>query len=300
MPDLGRNIHFGGEDDVAGEDLGDAEVANFSTAVDAALRQNFEWDGKAIGVVGLTLTPDNDRVASGLFVTRGETDLDEYRASCDLIWPAGPRHITFAIRISSLDTFIFSSGGLWSDIMPSHRFAHSFFDRNNAPLLGARDDDTWGEFALRAVCQLSSTSSGRKGVICKYTILLFPASAEELANTAESRFAGFPGLKIAEGHFPLGPAPSSRWQCPIVPLIRPGTPFADNDNAPSSVRLRFAVAAVMRKVVQPDIARSTGSLHSKWERLRTNPRELANVGPATTWPEHQDEEESLGEYSQLP
>jgi hypothetical protein len=87
MPDLGRNIHFGGEDDVAGEDLGDAEVANFSTAVDAALRQNFEWDGKAIGVVGLTLTPDNDRVASGLFVTRGETDLEEYRASCDLIWP---------------------------------------------------------------------------------------------------------------------------------------------------------------------------------------------------------------------
>jgi hypothetical protein len=294
MPDLGRNIHFSGEDDVAGEDLGDAEVANFSTAVDVALRQNFEWDGKAIGVVGLTLTPDNDRVASGLFVTRGETDLDEYRASCDLIWPAGPRHITCAIA------FIFSSGGLWSDLMPSHRFAHSFFDRNNAPLLGARDDDTWGKFALRAVCQLSSTSSGRKGVICKYTILLFPASAEELANTAESRFAGFPGLKIAEGHFPLGPAPSSRWQCPIVPMIRPGTPFADNDNAPSSVRLRFAVAAVMRKVVQPDIARSTGSLHSKWERLRTNPRELANVGPATTWPEHQDEEESLGEYSQLP
>jgi hypothetical protein len=82
-------------------------------------------------------------------------------------------------------------------------------------------------------------------------------------------------------------------------MIRPGTPFADNDNAPSSVRLRFAVAAVMRKVVQPDIARSTGSLHSKWERLRTNPRELANVGPATTWPEHQDEEESLGEYNIL-
>jgi hypothetical protein len=51
-----------------------------------------------------------------------------------------------------------------------------------------------------------------------------------------------------------------------------GTLFADNDNSPSSMRLCYTVAAVMRKVMQPDIARSTGSLHSKWERLRANPR----------------------------
>ena len=112
MPDLGRNIFFSGDDDVSGEDLGGAEVANFSTAVDAALRQNFAWDGKAVGVVGLTLTPENDRIAGGLFITRGETDLEEYRASCDQIWPAGPRGGTFAIRVASLDNFIFSSGGL--------------------------------------------------------------------------------------------------------------------------------------------------------------------------------------------
>jgi hypothetical protein len=296
MPDLSRNVHFDGEDDVSGEDLGGAEVANFSTAVDTALQQNFGWSGKAIGAVALTLSPDNDRVASGMFVTRGETDLEEYRATCDQIWPAGPRTVTFAIRIASLDSFTFSSGGLWSDIIPSHKFTHGFFDRNNVAILGARAEEGWGEFALRIVCQLSSTSSGRRGVVCKFNIILFPASAEELSNVAESRFAGYPGLKIAEGHFPLGPAPSTRWQCPIVPLIRPGTPFVDNENAPSSVRLRFAVSAVMRKVVQPDMARSSASLHSKWERLRANPLELANIGPATTWPEHQDKEESLGEY----
>jgi hypothetical protein len=295
MPDLGHNIFFSGDDDVAGEDLGGAEVANFSTAVDAALRQNFAWDGKAIGVVGLTLTPENDRIAGGLFITRSETDLEEYRASCDQIWPAGPRGVTFAIRVASLDNFIFSSGGLWSDVMPSHRFTHGFFDRNNTALLGAPAEEGWGQFSLRLVCQLSSTSSGRRGVICKYTMLLFPAAAEELGEVAESRFAGYPGLKIGEGHFPLGPAPSSKWQCPIVPMIRPGTPFAENDNAPSSVRLRFAVAAVMRKAAQPDIARSSAGLHSKWDRLRANPLELSNLYPATTWPEHADEEESLGE-----
>jgi hypothetical protein len=41
MPDLSHNVFFSGDDDVAGEDLGGALVANFSTAVDAALRQNF-------------------------------------------------------------------------------------------------------------------------------------------------------------------------------------------------------------------------------------------------------------------
>jgi hypothetical protein len=50
MPDLGRNIHFGDDEDVAGEDLGSAEVANFSSAIDTALQQNFDWDGKATGV----------------------------------------------------------------------------------------------------------------------------------------------------------------------------------------------------------------------------------------------------------
>lgn len=92
----------------------------------------------------------------------------------------------------------------------------------------------------------------------------------------------------------MGPSPAEKWQCPILPLIRPGTPFADNDNAPSSSRLRFAVAAVMRKVVQPDIARTAASLQNKWERLRANPQELANIGPATTWPEHQEDTESTG------
>jgi hypothetical protein len=83
MPDLGRNIYFSGDEDVSGEDLGSAEVANFSTALDTALQQNFGWDGKAIGVVGLSLSPDNDRVNSGIFITRGDTDLEEFRTTCD-------------------------------------------------------------------------------------------------------------------------------------------------------------------------------------------------------------------------
>jgi hypothetical protein len=296
MPDLDRNIHFSGDDDVGGEDLGRAEVANFSSAVDTALRDSFEWAGKAIGAVGLTLSPDNDRVTSGVFVTRGDTELEEFRSTCDQIWQDGPANILLAIRVSSLNPFTFSSGGLWSDFIPGSRFVHGFYDksRDNAAILGTPTDTGVGEFCLRIVCQPSSQSSGRRGVICKYTVLLFPESADELSSLPESRFAGFPGFKIGEGYFPLGPAPRSRWQCPIVPLIRPGTPFLENDNAPSSARLRFAVAAVMRKAGQPDIPRSCTSLRNKWERLRSNPKEISEKAPATTWPVHQDEENSVG------
>ncbi len=166
MPELGRNVHFGGVGDVSGEDLGKAEVANFSTDVDRTLHKNFGWSGKAIGVVGLTLSPD-DPVASCMFFARGNTELDEFRATCDLIWRAGPQHITLAIKVSSLNMFTFSSGGLWSDLILSHKFTQDFYDRNrdNAPILGATTENEWGAFCLRLVCQLSSTSSGRQGVI---------------------------------------------------------------------------------------------------------------------------------------
>jgi hypothetical protein len=42
------------------------------------------------------------------------------------------------------------------------------------------------DFSARMVCQVSSASEGRKGVIIKYTILLFPASQNTLAEIPES------------------------------------------------------------------------------------------------------------------
>jgi hypothetical protein len=51
----------------------------------------------------------------------------------------------------------------------------------------------------------------------------------------------------------------------------------------------------MRKVSQPDYARTATGLANKWERVRSNPQELSDKAPATTWPEHQDEDETVGE-----
>jgi len=146
---------------------------------------------------------------------------------------------------------------------------------------------------------VSSTSSKTKGVVCKYTVLLFPVAADELAHSPESRYAGYPWLRVADGHFPMGPRPERKWRCPIIPFIKPGTPFGELDTAPVSYRLRFAIASVMGKVVQPYTARTLTALHAKWDKIRTNPKELPDKGPATCWPSIPPYNESQGNHIQL-
>jgi hypothetical protein len=182
---------------------------------------------------------------------------------------------------------------LGTDLIPGERFNHGFYNKtsNNSPIMGVANLGV-GDFCLRLVCHPSSTSSGRRGVICKFTVLLFPASVK-LSSYPESQFAGY---KIGDGHFPLGPVPSSKWGCPILPLIRRGMPFTELQKAPSSGRLWFAIAATMRKVSQLDYARTATGLANKWEHIRINPRGLSDKAPATTWPEHQEEDETVGEY----
>jgi hypothetical protein len=65
MSVLERSVFFGGGENVESGDLSRAEVGNFSTDIDQALRTHYGWRNKAIGVIGLCLTPDNLRVSSG-------------------------------------------------------------------------------------------------------------------------------------------------------------------------------------------------------------------------------------------
>ncbi len=77
MTELNSQVFFGGEEDVDPDDLGKVEVNNFTIAIDRILHDVFDWDGSAIGAIGLTLSVDNSRVVSGTFVTRGNPRLSE-------------------------------------------------------------------------------------------------------------------------------------------------------------------------------------------------------------------------------
>jgi hypothetical protein len=158
-------------------------------------------------------------------------------------------------------------------------------DENGTIVLGdERSRVGIGDFCVRMVCEISGASDGRRGVIISYVILLFPAGTGELEDTPESRRPGWPGIAITEGNFPLGPKPSAAWGCPCIPFMRPSTAFAENPTAPSSDRLRAAIAAIMRRTGQPDVRPNGRSVVTRWALIRANPRELVILPPDLTWP----------------
>jgi hypothetical protein len=182
-----------------------------------------------------------------------------------------------ALTIPNLDVFSFELGGLWSELVPSVRIVHSFHRPDSSVVLAdERRAAGISDFSARMVCQVSSTSDGRKGIVVKFVILLFPEAAEELNNSPEAQLPGWPGIKAYEGTLGLVP-----WQCPVLPFIRPGVPFAEHAMAPASDRIRWAVAAIMRKCGQPVILNDGRAVLAKWEQIRANPG-LADIVPPTT------------------
>jgi hypothetical protein len=233
------------------------------------------------------LSGDNEKVIGGQFVTRGTTGFKELKFPCNFIWEDSSADIYLALNLPTLDIFSFdNSGGLWSNIIPSASIVHSFHRTNTEEIVLAdeRNEQGVGDFSVRMVCQLSSSSDGRRGIVVKFVILLFPAGAEELADAPESKFAGWPGIKLYEGTFPVVPKPTVPWQCPIIPFLRPGVPFSDLATAPSGNRLRAAVSAIMRKCGQPEVLENGRSVSGRWAEIRTNPRTLLVKQSETTWP----------------
>jgi hypothetical protein len=195
MPDIASRTLFSGGNDISPNDIGNAEVANFSTDIVARLREVYKWKGKAIGVIGLTLSGDNKCVTGGQFITRGTTGMKESHYKCNHIWENYAPDNILVVNFPTLDILTFKEAGLWSSIVPSNAIPHSFHDMHgNVVLAEERTRAGIGDFSGRMVCQVSSASEGRKGIIIKYTILLFPASQNTLAEIPESKYAGWPGL----------------------------------------------------------------------------------------------------------
>jgi hypothetical protein len=185
-------------------------------------------------------------------------------------------NIELHIEFPSASMFKFESGGLWSNYQASNQVEHKFYDktegRTGRALLPADDRlaNTESGFCLRMICQISSAA---KGVIIKAVIMLCPADAETVSKAVESKFPGWLGLKIGEAFFPIGPKPTALWRCPILPLVKPVSPFKEDVVAPSCDKLREAIAGVMRNTRLHD------GLKSGAEVLRAvEYREMKDVG----------------------
>ena len=274
-------------------------MQNHGLSVDNALRR-FGGKGKATGCVVLSLSTDNRRVETGKFVVRGELEDREIRMECSKLWQDANLDTTITIRFPRADIFSFGEGGLWSDLVADAEILHYFHARgegaNPAPILEA-DLEQWGigRFCARMVCQVAKSSSATRGTNVKYQLLLFPGRKEEVYEMSEvTRKGAWPGLEVGRGEFPLGPMPAAAWQCPIIPLVLPGTSFATVAVAPTADRLRNGVAQVMARVEIPEGSKSLAALLAKWERIRRSPREATTRPPQVSWPEPGEDQPDEG------
>ena len=156
----------------------------------------------------------------GQFVTRGTTGFKELKFPCNFIWEDSTPEIYLALNIPTLDIFSFDNGGgLWSNIVASASIVHSFHKTTTGEVVLAdeRSEQGVGNFSARMNCQLSSSSDGRRGIVVKFVILLFPAGADELADAPESKFAGWPG-QVVRGYIPGCPEADRAVAVPHRPL----------------------------------------------------------------------------------
>ena len=284
MPDLVSRSLFSGDWEPNPTDLGSAEVPNFHSDIDNRLRENFKWKGKIAGTIGLTLSPDNTKVVNGVFLTRGATGLKETRIPCSSIWPNCNTDTFLALSFPFAEAFRFTDGGLISNYVSSTQLVHSFHSPDGSVVLADRRTElNITDFTARMICELSNTSDGRRGIIIKFQILIFPGTYLEIFENPDARFGAFPGIRVAEGNFPLLPRPATPWGCPVVPFTLPGVPYEQMATAPAGQRLKNAIAAIMRKTVQP-VTLDVNEISGRWEYLRTHPRLLEGIPPDVTWP----------------
>ena len=237
---------------------------------------DYGWGGRAAGCIVLYLSPDNERIAAGNLVLRGSEDT-EFKLPASKFWADADLNVTVTIRLPSLDSFLFTDGGLTSDFLPDEETVHYFHVQQEGgapkPILSNNLGQFGiGRFCLRLVCQIAKSSSVKNGVRLKFVVMLYPAALAALRQmSALVSRAEWPGLKLGEGELPLLPTPSAPWKCPILPLLRPAVSFEVMPTAPSSSTLRTAIAGIMGKCGVPESARSPTSLAAKWEKLLKTP-----------------------------
>ena len=265
MPVLGEKL-FIGRDRVLETDISNCEVHNVGEAVSNVLK-DYGWvDGPVCGVI-LHLSPDNERISTGTFLTRGSEERD-FRIEATKLWQDANMGVVLTVRMPELDSFIFSDG-LTSDLLPDSEVVHFFHEAKEdgaaAPILSS-ELGAWGlgRFCIRLVCHTSKNSSEERGMFVKYYVMIYPGGRPQLEQMSPHVIsASWPGLKLGEGEMPLMPKPTRPWGCPILPLIKPGLSFEMLGRAPSSAAMRAAITAMMNRSGAPEVSRSVASCFLK-------------------------------------
>jgi len=289
MAPLDKSL-FAGGGRPSENDINKVLVNNFNTDTDNALKK-FGWDGSSgAAAIGLVLSVDNDTVEKSVLVLRGELEQKTMWIEAAKIWPGASSDVSLAVRFPTAEIFGFADGGMASELVPQELVTHGIYRvrEGKQPELLLDQDYEQAKvrgFSLRAMAALSKRSGARNGVVVKVTVLIFPEEKAAMLQRYEAaQQATWPGTRLLEAYLPLLPRPTTPWGCPVLPLILPGAPMEDGSELPDGAELHQAIGATLRTAIAPNTARTAAALVTKWERLRSNPGEMAAKEPETTWP----------------
>ena len=289
MPELDKNL-FAGSADIDSDEARGAEVQNLGNDVSRKLSSS-GWNGiEGVGCIGLVLSADNERVERGTLIVRGQLEEEPVRIEANKIWADADENAVLSLKLDKGEIFTFTAAGLTSDILPQENIHHGLYlvreERAPRPVLeGEYEQLGIGNFCLRMTCTIAKSSSVRKGVILKYSILIFPDSKGDMLSTYDlAQSPAWPGMRVMDGEIAMWPRPTTKWGCPILPFFMPGTPFEQLPRLPASEEIRHAVATIMERGVLPETGRTGAALLTKWRKLANNPADLAVKAGPVTWP----------------
>lgn len=286
MPELNKKL-FEGSGGQTDEEISSCEVIS-ADSVNTIL-ENYGWNEGAASCVVLSLSPDNRRVETGRFVTVGNESRD-FAIAASKIWQDANMDVKLTVRLPTMESFRFSEGGLTSDLLNESDIVHFYhLMQDNGPatpiLTPVLDNLGIGQFCVRLVCHISTTTGIRNGIRIKYHVMLYPMEGEEMIQQYQhASNPSWPGIRIGEGEMPLLPRTVSSWGCPILPLLHPGKTFAALPQTPSGADFRVAISAIINKSGTPDCNKNGAAVKAKWEKAaRPNSEFQAKPAPIS-WP----------------
>lgn len=261
---------------------------NGEDSIVSALSQS-GWNGGAVCYILLNLSPDNLRVDRGRFAAKGLEERD-LSIAASKIWQDADININLTVRMPSMESFIFGDGGLTSYYLDSKEIVHFFHKVSESgaqtPILSANIKDFGlGDFCIRLVCNVTSSSGVRNGVRIKYHVLLFPLSAEGVKNiSAATQSPSWPGIRLGEGEMPLLPKSKVQWGCPVMPLLQCRVQLSDIAHTPKAADLRFAISEIMQRSGAPDAQKNAAATTAKWEKLAQDFSKFRDKPAPFSWP----------------
>ena len=285
MPPL-DNRWFAGDENLPELFAENLEVASFGYPVAHTLGKN-GWDGKLAASIGLELSPDNLSVTRGQLIMRGKLSDEPAVIQACKLWEAADKEAVVSLTLPHAAEFDFAGGKMHSEYLTSEGIKMAVA-KGDRPILPT-DWPAFGiqNFCLRAIVNPAKPSpyNGQKPGV-RYTVLFFPHTQEEMTEWSELvSEVGWPGVKILEGEAQFFPqAPEGTWGCPILPLICPGSRFADRPALPAGAEMRHVIAKIIDTARQPNSYASHSTLKRKWGKLIADPDDYVERLPLISWP----------------